>query len=185
MIESTSACPPGPRRTNSVAGRCASTFCVPHVNLADPVRLKEFLQAHGIGAKKALGQHFLISSRAVNAIVATAADCASVLEIGPGPGILTGPLTETCAVSALEIDERMPALLADSAPEARILAGDALQIDLRAVLEGLSEPRAIVSNLPYYITGPLLQRIAEVRDRIAFATLMMQREVANRILATP
>jgi len=107
----------------------------------------------------------------------------SVLEIGPGPGILTGPLSDHASVVALEVDARMPDLLAESAPAADIRLEDALKVDLGSILDGMPAPRAIVSNLPYYITGPLLERIAQARDRIQCATLMMQREVAQRILA--
>ena len=109
----------------------------------------------------------------------------SVVEIGPGPGILTGPLSDSAQVVALEVDARMPKLLSESAPAADIRLQDALKADLGGILDSLPAPRAIVSNLPYYITGPLLERIAQVRDRIECATLMMQREVAQRILAKP
>lgn len=154
------------------------------MNLTDPQTLKPFLAKHGVTAKKGLGQHFLTSSRVVNAICDAVSGCAAVLEIGPGPGILTGPLGERVdRVVALEIDERMPILLAESAPNAKIILGDALIEDLGAILKELPEPRAVVSNLPYYITGPLLGRIADQAEQIACAVLMMQMEVGKRILA--
>ncbi len=154
------------------------------MNLTDPQTLKPFLAKHGVTAKKGLGQHFLTSSRVVNAICDAVSGCAAVLEIGPRPGILTGPLGERVdRVVALEIDERMPILLAESAPNAKIILGDALIEDLGAILKELPEPRAVVSNLPYYITGPLLEVILQARDGWDSAVLMTQREVGEKILA--
>ena len=65
------------------------------------------------------------------------------------------------------------------------MEGDALEADLTLFLDRLPTPRAVVSNLPYYITGPLIPRIAEARDRFDKAVLMMQKEVAVRVLARP
>lgn len=111
---------------------------------------------------------------------------ASVLEIGPGPGVLTQRLAKGIShVTALEIDPRYVRLLAETAPTATILPGDALQADLGEILRSMPAPRAIVSNLPYYITSPLLQRIADVRQDLDLAVLMMQKEVAARIAAQP
>jgi 16S rRNA (adenine1518-N6/adenine1519-N6)-dimethyltransferase len=86
---------------------------------------------------------------------------------------------------ALELDQRMVAALADSAPSAEVRRLDALHADLSEILRELPAPRAVVSNLPYYITGPLLTRIAEARAEFSVAVLMMQKEVAQRILAGP
>lgn len=109
-----------------------------------------------------------------------------MLEIGPGPGILTGPLCERCEqVVAIELDPRAVAALAESAPQARIVSGDALRIDWKPLLAELPVPSAIVSNMPYNITGPLLERVQSARPGIAMAVLMMQREVARRITAEP
>lgn len=152
------------------------------MNLARPEDLRAFLDRHGLSPKKGLGQHFLCSERVVRAI-AEAAGNRSVLEIGPGPGILTQALSADRPVLALELDERMRVPLGESAPTAEVVFGDALTTDLRELLQRLNKPRAVVSNLPYYITGPLLERIAEVSDLWEVAVLMMQREVAKRILA--
>lgn len=152
------------------------------MNLARPEDLRAFLDRHGLSPKKGLGQHFLASERVVRAIV-EAAGSRNVLEIGPGPGILTQALSVSHQVLALELDERMKVPLAESAPNAEVVFGDALTADLRELLLKLKKPRAVVSNLPYYITGPLLERIAEVSDLWEVAVLMMQREVAKRILA--
>ena len=155
------------------------------MNLSDPGTLRAFLQRHGLTARKGLGQHFLCSSTAVNAIVGAASGCAGVVEIGPGPGVLTGALSEGAEVVALEVDDRMIEALKESAPKARVLKQDALKAHLAVILGELPQPRAVVSNLPYYITGPLLTSIASARDHFAVAVLMMQKEVAVRIMAPP
>lgn len=110
--------------------------------------------------------------------------CQGILEIGPGPGVLTGPISERAErMIALELDPRFVRMLAASAPRAEVRQADALQTDIAAVLQELPEPRAIVSNLPYYITAPLLQRVADARLYIDRAVLMMQKEVADRVVA--
>lgn len=150
--------------------------------LSRPDDLRAFLDRHGLSPKKGLGQHFLASERVVRAIV-DAAGTRSILEIGPGPGILTQALSGNTRVLALEIDERMATPLSESAPTAEVVFGDAMTADLASLLDRLTAPRAVVSNLPYYIPGPLMERIASVADRWEVAVLMMQREVAHRILA--
>lgn len=154
------------------------------MRLHDPGELRGFLRRHGLDAAKSLGQHFLVSEAAVRKIVAAAEGCAGVLEIGPGPGVLTRPLTEQAErVLALELDSRFVRALKESAPAAEVRQADALKAELSAILQELPTPRAIVSNMPYYITGPLLQRFAEVRRDFDRAVLMMQREVGERITA--
>ena len=132
---------------------------------------------------KSFGQHFLVSETVIRQIVDSARDSKGVLEVGPGPGVLTGPLTEFAQVTAVEIDTAILPVLADMAPEAEVVHSDALQVDLGALLDALPEPRALVSNMPYNITGPLLTAFAAQRRRYGHATLMMQKEVADRILA--
>lgn len=155
------------------------------MNLTDPGTLQRTLARHGLRADKSLGQHFLTSEKVVNSIVAEVNDFHSVLEIGPGPGVLTQCLcTAVKSVSAIEIDARMIAVLAESSPRAKVMQLDALTIDLATILSEMTEPRALVSNLPYYITGPLLDRIFGARLAWQKAVLMMQREVGDKILAT-
>jgi len=125
-----------------------------------------------------------VSGSAVKSISDAAGGCAGICEIGPGPGVLTQALCEKAErVIAIELDPRMGELLAESAPTAEVRHLDALQIDLSALMQELPSPRAIVSNMPYYITGPLLQRVADARGSIDRAVLMMQREVAIRVIA--
>jgi 16S rRNA (adenine1518-N6/adenine1519-N6)-dimethyltransferase len=126
------------------------------------------------------------SQPAVAAIEERLAHCKGILEIGPGPGVLTAPLSAHAEkMIALELDERMILALKESAPSAEVRKADALQTNLLSVLHELPEPRGLVSNLPYYITGPLLTRIAGARAGYSVAVLMMQKEVAERVLAAP
>lgn len=155
------------------------------MNLADPPTLKAFLQRHGLWARKGLGQHFLCSAKVVEGIVSRCMGCAGVLEIGPGPGVLTNPLSSSRRLIALEVDQAMIGALAESAPSADVRKLDALKADLSAILAELPAPRAVVSNLPYYITGPLLTAVAGACSSFDVAVLMMQKEVARRIVAGP
>ncbi len=156
------------------------------MNLADRGELVGFLRKHGISADKSLGQHFLCAPNVVKSIVAAADDYKTCLEVGPGPGILTTFLAKKAEqMFAVEFDERMLALLKDSAPTCQVTHGDALKVDMRQILEGTPQPRALVSNMPYYITGPLLERFADIRDTFDVAVLMMQREVGIKIVAKP
>lgn len=156
------------------------------LNLADAGVLKPFLQRHGLDAKKGMGQHFLVSRNVVDAIVGCFDGFRGILEIGPGPGVLTGPLSETAErLIALEVDARLPDALHESAPSAEVRLLNALEADVSQILRELPEPRGVVSNLPYYITGPLLGRITDARRAWSKAVLMMQREVGTRILARP
>lgn len=155
------------------------------MNLTDPGTLRALLRKHGFEAAKGLGQHFLVSSKAVNAIVGAFDGCGGILEIGPGPGVLTQPLSADRPLIALDLDARLPALLTESAPRAELRLIDALEADLAALAAELPSPVGLVSNLPYYITGPLLGRIADARASLDRAVLMMQKEVALRVLAAP
>lgn len=152
--------------------------------LAEPKALRSFLDRHGLSAKKSLGQHFLASPSVVRAIADAVRNCQGVFEIGPGPGILTSAFCEAgLKVCALELDERMIPLLSESAECARVMKGDALKEDYVAILNSLPEARAVVSNLPYYITGPLLTRIAAAKAHFDCAVLMMQKEVGLKVMA--
>lgn len=144
------------------------------------------LARHGVRPDKALGQHFLVSDSVVSKIVARCEGLAGVLEVGPGPGVLTRPLALLgLQVTAVEIDTSILGVLAEMAPTANVVQGDALTTDLASLLGELTEPRGIVSNMPYNITGPLLGVFASCRHLCTKAVLMMQREVAEKILALP
>ena len=156
------------------------------VNLTDAGELTGFLRKHGLKADKSLGQHFLCAPDIVHAIVRAAGTYSGCLEVGPGLGVLTTFLAKKAeAMSAVEFDSRMVKPLADSAPSCKVIVGDALRVDLATILEELPEPRVLVSNMPYYITGPLLARFSDVRHLCGAMVLMMQKEVGEKIVAEP
>lgn len=152
--------------------------------------LREIIRRHGLAARKALGQNFLLDLNLTRRIARGAAPLAdfNVVEIGPGPGGLTRALLLEGAhrVIAIERDRRcLPALaeLAAAFPgRLEIVSGDALAIDPSSLVPA---PRKIVANLPYNIATPLL--IAWLPRIGAFVdfTLMFQKEVAARLAAKP
>ncbi len=153
--------------------------------------LREVIARHGIGARRSLGQHFLLDPNLARRIVRAAGDLGgqTVVEIGPGPGGLTRALLETGAarVIAIERDPRCVDALSDLAGRyggrLRIVAGDALEIDIAGLAAGGRV--AIVANLPYNVATPLLIGWLRRIESIAAMTLMFQKEVAERIAAAP
>jgi 16S rRNA (adenine1518-N6/adenine1519-N6)-dimethyltransferase len=154
--------------------------------------LREVIARHGLTAEKSLGQNFLLDGQLLARIARVPGDLtgARVFEVGPGPGGLTRALVEAGAeVTAVERDRRcLPALaeLADAAPgRLRVIEGDALRIDAAAE----AGPGAhIVANLPYNVGTALLVRWLGGEawpPWWASLTLMFQKEVAERIVATP
>ncbi|MCF3629566.1 16S rRNA (adenine(1518)-N(6)/adenine(1519)-N(6))-dimethyltransferase RsmA [Thalassospiraceae bacterium LMO-SO8] len=152
--------------------------------------LRDVIRDFGLGARKSLGQHFLLDSNLTGRI-ARAADplCGvNVIEIGPGPGGLTRALlaSDADAVWAVEKDRRCVAalqVLQDAYPgRLRILEADALETDLTALTPA---PRAIVANLPYNISTVLLLQWLRQADQFTRMVLMFQKEVADRLTAAP
>jgi 16S rRNA (adenine1518-N6/adenine1519-N6)-dimethyltransferase len=155
--------------------------------------LRNVIAAHGLSARKSLGQNFLLDLNLTAKIARQGGDLANsdVLEIGPGPGGLTRALLSEGArhVVAIERDGRcLPALAEIAAAwpgRLAVLAGDALSID---PLPHLTPPVRIVANLPYNVGTELLVRWLTPPDWPPFwtsLTLMFQREVAERIVAPP
>ncbi|MGE0001187.1 MAG: 16S rRNA (adenine(1518)-N(6)/adenine(1519)-N(6))-dimethyltransferase RsmA [Fimbriimonadaceae bacterium] len=139
---------------------------------------------HGLDPRKSLGQHFLVSPGHIDQIVAEVHGLASVVEIGPGPATLTQGLVEAVGtVVALDIDPRVGPILEEAAPRAQFYCVDVLDYDLGECVAGLPQPCGIVSNMPYNITGPLLERVARLAGTIDRAVLMMQAEVAKKVMA--
>ncbi len=138
--------------------------------------------------RKRFGQHFLEPAWADKVIRAIAPQATDVfLEIGAGPGILTLRLAQHAArVIAIEIDRDLVAGLSSKAPSnVSIVTGDVLEADLAAIApEG---PLRVAGNLPYNISSPILFRLLDLQSRrpVRDATIMLQREVANRIVAKP
>jgi 16S rRNA (adenine1518-N6/adenine1519-N6)-dimethyltransferase len=151
--------------------------------------LREALEAHGLWAKKAFGQHFLLDLNVTRKIARLAQVGAGdhVIEVGPGPGGLTRALLETGArVTAIEKDERFRPLLDEVAavsPGLDVIFADALKADETAIAAGA--PAHLVSNLPYNVGTPLLIKWLTGPWTPASLTLMFQREVADRITEGP
>ena len=157
--------------------------------IADRGVTNHILKAFNLHASKRLGQNFLIDAGVVNGIVATAEIGSGdrVLEIGPGIGTLTQALAEAGAdVTAVELDKKLPAVLAETLKEydnVRIVPGDILKTDISALMG--EEPFKVVANLPYYITTPIIMALLEQKLPITRIVTMVQKEVAERMIAEP
>ena len=154
--------------------------------------IREVIARHGLAASKALGQNFLLDEQLLARIAALPGDLSGqqVLEVGPGPGGLTRALLRAGArVTAIEMDRRcLPALaeLGDAFPgQLTVVEGDALKLDHNALMGG--EPFHVLSNLPYNVGTALFVRWlgGEAWPPLwQTLTLMFQREVADRIVAS-
>jgi len=156
----------------------------------------------GRSRKPKLGQHFLVDPAAATRIVEALGDISqsTVLEIGPGRGVLTSPLARRARrLIAIELDRVLAAQLRMQfalAPNVEIIEGDILAVDFdslfgpkpgstRPGLEYRAEPAHVVGNLPYFITSEVLLRLFAYRRYFSTMVLMVQREVADRLAATP
>lgn len=154
---------------------------------------RTLLGRYGLHAKKRFGQNFLISERVFRAIVdATVAnDDDWIVEIGAGLGTLTARLAERVPegkVIALEHDPDMIAVLRGElggVDNVEIEAVDALRYDLRMAARWRGAAIAVCGNLPYHIAAPLLFRVIDARDVVRCAVVMIQKEMADRIVASP
>lgn len=138
--------------------------------------------------KKALGQHFLTDLNIADRIAATLDDYKgmSVLEIGPGMGVLTRPLIEAGHdVKVIEIDRESVVYLEREFPQlaGRIIEGDFLRLDLTDIFHG--KKFCVIGNYPYNISSQIFFKVLEYKDLIPCCSGMLQREVAERIAAPP
>jgi len=141
-----------------------------------------------IAAKKSLGQNFLRDPNTIRRIAdaVVAAPGQGVVEIGPGMGAITGELLARYPkLVALEVDERAIAHLKAALPALDVRHSDVLTANWGALATELGGPLVVVGNLPYYITSPILFGLLDARAHVAEATVMMQREVAERLVAVP
>jgi 16S rRNA (adenine1518-N6/adenine1519-N6)-dimethyltransferase len=158
--------------------------------LANLPPLREVIAAHGLDARKRLGQHFLLDLNLTRRIARAAAplDQGLVIEVGPGPGGLTRALLLEGAerVVAIEIDARAVGALKELQAVAdgrlEIVEADALKVDLAALGP---PPRRIVANLPYNVSTALLVGWLHQADQITDMVLMFQKEVVDRLAAQP
>lgn len=154
-------------------------------------KTKERIRESNLRYKHELGQHFLFDEDLLNVLVddAGVTKDIDVLEIGPGAGTLTKPLCEKAGrVVSLELDERLiPLLEAYMSPydNFTLKQGDVMFTDLQEITKDLRKPFAVVANIPYYITTPLIQRLLTCGIEIDRIAVMIQKEVADKILAQP
>ncbi|MBZ9713012.1 16S rRNA (adenine(1518)-N(6)/adenine(1519)-N(6))-dimethyltransferase RsmA [Deinococcus multiflagellatus] len=153
--------------------------------LYSPARVRELLTRHGLKPTKSLGQNFLIDGNILRAIAEAggAESGVPVLEIGPGLGVLTQEIARRGAqVTTLEKDERLRPVLSETLDglDVQIIWGDALDFDYASLPAGTR----VIANLPYYITGLLLSRFMR-SPGIVSATVLVQKEVAQRLAAKP
>ncbi|MDU7477433.1 MAG: 16S rRNA (adenine(1518)-N(6)/adenine(1519)-N(6))-dimethyltransferase RsmA [Paenibacillus macerans] len=163
-------------------------------DVSTPRRTKEIIQRYGFSFKKSLGQNFLIDQNILGKIVAAAGLDATkgALEIGPGIGALTEKLAQEAGkVAAVEIDQRLLPILQEVLepyPHVRVIHGDVLKLDLKALFaaefSGVSGV-SVVANLPYYVTTPILMKLLEEKLPLEHIVVMIQKEVAERMAASP
>lgn len=138
-----------------------------------------------IRPKKSLGQHFLTDQNIIGKIASSimAEDGHRVIEIGPGTGALTEILLENFDdVNAVELDQRAINVLKEKYPELPVHHQDVLKVDWSELSIGKKKTH-VVGNLPYYITSQILFALLASREMLADATLMMQKEVAERLVS--
>ncbi len=168
------------------------------MNLCNPGVIKEVMARAGITFRREFGQNFLIDRSVPEQIAELCADDENslILEVGPGVGSLTQELAlryrQVCAV---EIDSGLIPVLAETLSEYNnisVVNEDVMKVDLHALLEKeLGEPLhdgqniSVCANLPYYITTPILMRLLECGIPFKTITIMIQKEVADRLVASP
>jgi 16S rRNA (adenine1518-N6/adenine1519-N6)-dimethyltransferase len=143
-----------------------------------------------VPAKSKLGQNFLQDPQAADRIVAALGDISTctVVEIGPGRGAITETLAAKAGhVVAIELDRELAAALRAQFPSERVTVAeqDVLHFDFAAAVAQAGAQLRVVGNLPYYITSPILLKLAASYAALDTAVLMVQREVADRVVAAP
>lgn len=159
--------------------------------LSNPQVTIEILKKYNFAFQKRFGQNFLIDGHVVEKIV-RAADIGKddvILEIGPGIGTMTQYLAEAAGhVYAVEIDKNLLPVLAETLAaydNVTVINEDILKVDIAALLEGSSAGVKVVANLPYYITTPIIMGLFENHVPADSITVMVQKEVAQRMQAGP
>jgi 16S rRNA (adenine1518-N6/adenine1519-N6)-dimethyltransferase len=153
--------------------------------------IKKELEVYGLVPRKRWGQHFLIDRNILSKVVRTAGieETDVVLEVGPGLGVLTLALAkEAKRVIAVEIDQKLVEILKEKVadcPNVEIIRKDIMEVDFNDLIERGGQPLKVVANLPYQISTPLIFRFIEARSVFASLTLMLQKEVAERMTAVP
>jgi 16S rRNA (adenine1518-N6/adenine1519-N6)-dimethyltransferase len=167
------------------------------MNLSSPAAVSALLKKHDLHPRRRFGQNFLVDGNTLAKIVTAGLLMPgdSVLEIGAGLGVLTnalaGAVTPAGRVVSLEIDQDLLPALAETVgelPQVKIVPGDAMALDWPAFLAehfAASEKVAVIANIPYNITSPLLTTLLDQRGRFARIVLLVQKEVAARLGGKP
>ena len=161
--------------------------------LGNPKNTIEVLQKYGFNFQKKFGQNFLIDTRILEGIIDAARITKDdfVLEIGPGIGTMTQYLCESAReVVAVEIDKNLIPILGDTLSaydNVEVINEDILKVDIKALAEEKNhgKPIKVVANLPYYITTPIIMGLFESHVPIDSITIMVQKEVADRMQEGP
>ena len=161
--------------------------------LGNPKYTIEVLQKYGFAFQKRFGQNFLIDTHVLDRIIEASEITKDdfVLEIGPGIGTMTQYLAEAAReVTAVEIDDALIPILKDTLKEwdnVTVLHGDILKTDIRKIADEKNQGRPIkvVANLPYYITTPIIMGLFESHVPVDSITVMVQKEVADRMQTGP
>lgn len=161
--------------------------------LVNPQKTIEVIQKNEFAFQKRFGQNFLVDARVLDKIIQSAGvtkeDC--VLEVGPGIGTMTQALSEAARqVVAVEIDDHLISILQETlkeCPNVKVIHGDILKTDVKAIADKYNEgcPLHVIANLPYYITTPIIMGLFESGVPLKSITIMVQKEVADRMKAEP
>jgi 16S rRNA (adenine1518-N6/adenine1519-N6)-dimethyltransferase len=153
--------------------------------------IRKELAEYGLIPRKRWGQHFLVDPNILKKVIRTAQVEKEdvVLEVGPGLGEMTLALArQVKKVIAIEIDSKLVAILEKKMkdyPNVEVIKSDILKVDFNRFLKKEGHPIKVVANLPYQISTPLLFRFIESKEVFSTFTLMLQREVAERLVASP
>jgi len=162
-------------------------------NLSSPKLVKEIINKYGFHFNKGLGQNFLIDGNILHQIInASEIDRSTgVIEIGPGIGVLTQEIAEKAGkVIAIELDSHLIPILKETLSDydnVKIINDNALKVDMKRIIndEFKNMQVKVVANLPYYITTPIVMKLLEDRLNIHSMVIMVQKEVADRMVAKP
>ena len=166
---------------------------MPRPYLGDPKYTIEVLQKYNFAFQKRFGQNFLIDTHVLDKIIDSAQITKDdfVLEIGPGIGTMTQYLAEAAReVAAVEIDKTLLPILDDTLKDwdnVTVINNDILKVDIRqlALEKNQGRPIKVVANLPYYITTPIIMGLFENQVPVDSITIMVQKEVADRMQVGP
>ena len=162
-------------------------------NPSHELRARVALEKHGFHNTHSLGQNFILNENLLSQLLDAAEVCPDdcVLEIGPGPGLMTALLAEKCRrVLAIEMDRGLEPVLSDvlaGLENVRVAYQDFLKSDIAALTREVfgDAPYRVVANLPYYITADILLRLVTCERRPESIAIMVQREAAERIMSCP